>query len=319
MQLIRGIHNLRPEHHGCVLSIGNFDGVHLGHKAVLQQLQRKAEALGLPACVMLFEPQPMELFAHEGAPARLTRLRDKYLALKELGLARLLCVRFGHEFANLEPEQFIDEILVRRLGVKYLVVGDDFCFGRGRRGDFAMLQQAGERHGFEVVSTQSFCVAQQRVSSTRVREALRANRLSEVHAMLGEPYAVSGRVAHGQKLGRTIGFPTANVHLNRQVTPVSGVYAVEVLFSGHTHYGVANVGTRPTVNGQRPQLEVHIFDFSGDLYGRHIRVRLCHKLRDEKKFDSFAALHAQIREDAATARRYFGLAATPIEPYGTQD
>ena len=139
MQLIRGIHNLRPEHHGCVLSIGNFDGVHLGHKAVLQQLQHKAEALGLPACVMLFEPQPMELFAREGAPARLTRLRDKYLALQSLGLARLLCVRFGHEFANLEPEQFIDEILVRRLGVQYLVVGDDFCFGRGRRGDFAML------------------------------------------------------------------------------------------------------------------------------------------------------------------------------------
>ena len=319
MELIRGIHNLRPRHRGCVLTIGNFDGVHLGHQAVLRQLQLKGAELGLPACVMLFEPQPMELFVREGAPARLTRLRDKFLALQALGLDRLLCVRFGHDFANLEPDRFIEEILVARLGVRYLVIGDDFCFGRGRAGDFALLQAAGQRFGFEVVSTQSFCVAEQRVSSTRLREALRGDRLAEVHAMLGEPYTVSGRVAHGDKLGRTIGFPTANVHLKRQVAPVSGVYAVEVLFSGHTHYGVANVGTRPTVNGRRPQLEVHIFDFSGDLYGRHIRVRLCHKLRDEKKFDSFAALHAQIREDAATARRYFGLAATPIESYGTQD
>ncbi len=225
MQLIRGIHNLRPEHQGCVLTIGNFDGVHLGHQAVLRQLQAKAQAMGLPACVMLFEPQPMELFARDGAPARLTRLRDKYMALKDLGLTRLLCIRFGLEFANLEPELFIEEILVRRLGVKYLVIGDDFCFGRGRRGDFAMLQQAGARYGFEVVSTQSFCVAEQRVSSTRVREALRDDQLAEVHAMLGEPYTVSGRVAHGDKLGRTIGFPTANLHLKRQVAPVSGVFA----------------------------------------------------------------------------------------------
>ncbi len=313
MELIRGIHNLRPRHHGCVLTIGNFDGVHLGHQAVLRQLQVKGAELGLPTCVMLFEPQPMELFAREGAPARLTRLRDKFLALQTLGLERLLCIRFGHDFANLEPERFIEEILVARLGVRYLVVGDDFCFGRGRLGDFALLKAAGERHGFEVVSTSSFCVADQRVSSTRLREALRGDQLAEVHAMLGEPYTVSGRVAHGDKLGRTIGFPTANVHLKRRVAPVSGVYAVEVVFSGHTHYGVANVGTRPTVNGHRPQLEVHIFDFSGDLYGRHIRVRLCHKLRDEKKFDSFAALQVQIHQDADTARRYFGLAVTPIE------
>ncbi len=313
MELIRGIHNLRPRHRGCVLTIGNFDGVHLGHQAVLRQLQLKGAELGLPACVMLFEPQPMELFVREGAPARLTRLRDKFLALQALGLDRLLCVRFGHDFANLEPDRFIEEILVARLGVRYLVIGDDFCFGRGRAGDFALLQAAGQRFGFEVVSTQSFCVAEQRVSSTRLREALRGDRLAEVHAMLGEPYTVSGRVAHGDKLGRTIGFPTANVHLKRRVTPVSGVYAVEVVFSGHTHYGVANVGTRPTVNGHRPQLEVHIFDFSGDLYGRHIRVRLCHKLRDEKKFDSFAALQVQIHQDADTARRYFGLAVTPIE------
>lgn len=313
MQLIRGIHNLRPEHQGCVLTIGNFDGVHLGHQTVLQQLRAKADALGLPACVMLFEPQPLELFAQDrdSAPARLSRLRDKFFALQALNMDRLLCVRFRHEFASMDPEQFIEDILVRRLGVRYLVIGDDFCFGRDRRGDFAMLRAAGQRWGFEVVSTQSFCVADQRVSSTRLREALRHGQLHEVQAMLGEPYTVNGRVAHGDKLGRTIGFPTANVHLKRQVVPVSGVYAVEVLFSGHLHYGVANIGNRPTVNGRRVQLEVHIFDFSGDIYGKHIRVRLCHKLRDEQKFDSFAALQAQIHQDAAQARRFFGLAAAP--------
>lgn len=320
MQLIRGIHNLRPEHHGCVLTIGNFDGVHLGHRAVLRQLQHKARELGLPACVMLFEPQPLELFGGEAAPARLTRLRDKYLALREMGLERLLCVRFGQAFANLDADVFIEEILVRRLGVRYLVVGDDFCFGKGRRGDFALLQAAGARYGFEVVSTRSYQVGNERASSTRLREALRYNRLAEVEALLGEPYTVSGRVAHGDKLGRTIGFPTANVHLKRLVAPVSGVYAVEVLCSGHIRHGVANIGIRPTVNGRRPQLEVHIFDFAGDLYGKHIRVRLCHKLRDEQKFDSFAALQAQIHQDACAARRFFGLAVTPIDSCnGTQD
>ena len=168
-------------------------------------------------------------------------------------------------------------------------------------------------YGFEVVSTESFCLAEHRVSSTLVREALRLNRLAEVHAMLGQPYTVSGRVAHGDKLGRTIGFPTANVPLKRRVAPVSGVYAVEVLCSGHLHHGVANVGTRPTVNGRRTQLEVHIFDFSGDLYGKRIQVRLCHKLRDEKKFDSFASLKQQIEQDALAARHFFGLPVSRIE------
>ena len=319
MQLIRGIHNLRPLHHGCVLTIGNFDGVHLGHRAVLRQLQQKAHELGLPACVMLFEPQPLELFGDHQAPARLSRLRDKYLALQRMGLDRLLCVRFSAAFAAMEPEQFIHHVLVEQLGVRYLVIGDDFCFGRGRRGDFAMLQAAGRQHGFEVVTTSSFCLSGERVSSTRLREALRLGQMEAVNEMLGQPYTITGRVAHGAKLGRTIGFPTANLHLKRRVVPVSGVYATEVLCSGHLYYGVANIGTRPTVNGQRPQLEVHIFDFSGDLYGKQLCVRLCHKLRDERKFESFAALQAQIREDAQAARQFFGLVATPIEANGTQD
>ncbi|MCD8548896.1 MAG: bifunctional riboflavin kinase/FAD synthetase [Aeromonadaceae bacterium] len=310
MQLIRGLHNLRPEHAGCVLTIGNFDGVHLGHQAVLQQLKQQAHALGVPACVMLFEPQPLELFIQHQAPARLTRLREKYLALARLGIDRLLCVRFHHAFAQLQPELFIEQILVQQLGVRFLIVGDDFRFGRQRRGDFALLQQAGRRHGFAVVSTQSFCVDAQRVSSTLVREALGEGNLTQVQRMLGEPYTLSGRVAHGDKLGRTIGFPTANVHLKRRRVPVSGVYAVEVLFSGQLHHGVANVGVRPTVHGTRPQLEVHLFDFAGNLYGRQIQVRLCHKLRDEQKFESFAALQQQIERDAQVARAFFGLGSS---------
>ncbi|GAA4500037.1 bifunctional riboflavin kinase/FAD synthetase [Pseudaeromonas paramecii] len=310
MELIRGLHNLRPEHAGCVLTIGNFDGVHLGHQAVLQQLKQQAHALGVPACVMLFEPQPLELFIQHQAPARLTRLREKYLALARLGIDRLLCVRFHHAFAQLQPELFIEQILVQQLGVRFLIVGDDFRFGRERRGDFALLQQAGRRHGFAVVSTQSFCVDTQRVSSTLVREALGEGNLTQVQRMLGEPYTLSGRVAHGDKLGRTIGFPTANVHLKRRRVPVSGVYAVEVLFSGQLHHGVANVGVRPTVHGTRPQLEVHLFDFAGDLYGRQIQVRLCHKLRDEQKFESFAALQQQIERDAQAARAFFGLGSS---------
>ncbi|MGY3927120.1 bifunctional riboflavin kinase/FAD synthetase [Aeromonas simiae] len=316
MELIRGIHNLRPRHRGCVLTIGNFDGVHLGHRAVLARLQEKAASLGLPACVMLFEPQPLELFADAKAPPRLSRLREKAEALQAIGIERLLCVRFNHDFASQSAECFIEELLVGKLGVRYLVVGDDFRFGKGRCGDFHLLEEAGRRFGFEVISTQSFSLSRQRVSSTLVREALAAGRMAEVEMMLGRPYSISGRVAHGDKLGRTIGFPTANLALKRRVAPVSGVYAVEVLCSGKTFPGVANVGQRPTLNGTQARLEVHLFDFSGDLYGQQVQVMLHHKLREEQKFPSFDALRAQIERDAQAARHWFGLPATD-EPSGT--
>ncbi|MFR9719525.1 bifunctional riboflavin kinase/FAD synthetase [Aeromonas diversa] len=309
MELIRGIHNLRSRHKGCVLTIGNFDGVHLGHRAVLARLQEKAASLGLPACVMLFEPQPLELFADAKAPPRLTRLREKVEALRSIGIDRVLCVRFSHAFAEQSAETFIEDLLVGKLGVRYLVVGDDFRFGQGREGDFHRLETAGQRFGFEVISTQSFNLSRQRVSSTLVREALLAGRMAEVELMLGRPYSISGRVAHGDKLGRTIGFPTANLALKRRVAPVSGVYAVEVLCSGKTFPGVANVGQRPTLNGTQARLEVHLFDFSGDLYGQQVKVLLRHKLREEQKFASFDALKAQIEQDARTARAWFGLVA----------
>ncbi|OLQ79921.1 riboflavin biosynthesis protein RibF [Photobacterium proteolyticum] len=303
MELIRGIHNIKPEHHGNVLTIGNFDGVHLGHQAVLRRVLAKAHELGCPAAVMSFEPQPMELFAGEKAPARLTRFRDKYLQLKQVGVDRLLCVNFNAHFADMSAQDFVRRLLVEQLGVKFLVVGDDFRFGKGRSGDFAMLVAAGKEYGFTVVSTQSFCVSEQRVSSTAIRQALAGDNLQQAEAMLGRPYSISGRVSHGRKLGRTIGFPTANVPLKRRVSPVSGVYAVEVFgVEGAPVPGVANVGRRPTVNGVRQQLEVHLFDFQSDLYGRQIEVVLHYKLRDEIKFESFDALKAQIERDAQTAR-----------------
>lgn len=316
MELIRGIHNLRSEHVGCVLTIGNFDGVHRGHQAVLSRLQEQAVQLGLPSCVMVFEPQPLEFFAREKAPARLSRLRDKYEAIAALNIDRLLCVKFDHAFAELTAAEFIEQILVRKLAVRFLVIGDDFRFGLQRRGDFALLVEAGRQYGFQVLSTDTLLHDQQRVSSTLLREALREGRLEDVTQMLGHPYTITGRVAHGAKLGRTIGFPTANIHLKRLVVPVQGVYAVQVLIADAIHFGVANIGFRPTVNGTRSQLEVHIFDFKGDLYGKQLQIQVCHKLRDEQKFPSFPALQTQITMDARQARQWFGLPVTHVEPDG---
>ncbi|EGU34995.1 bifunctional riboflavin kinase/FAD synthetase [Vibrio scophthalmi] len=303
MELIRGIHNIQPHHQGCVLTIGNFDGVHLGHQAVLEQVSLQAKALDLPSMVMTFEPQPLELFAKDKAPARLTRLRDKFVQLNKLDIDRLLCVSFNTYFASLTADEFITDLLVKRLGVKFLVIGDDFCFGRGRKGDFAMLQQAGKRYGFDVVSTQSFCLQQLRVSSTAIRNALAQDDLPAAAQMLGRDYSISGRVSHGRKLGRTIGFPTANIPLKRCVSPVSGVYVVQALGLGEQAIGgVANIGQRPTVNGVRQQLEVHLFDFQANLYGKQLEIVLLQKLRDEHKFESFDALKQQIELDAEAAR-----------------
>ncbi|MCG9660939.1 bifunctional riboflavin kinase/FAD synthetase [Vibrio mediterranei] len=303
MELIRGIHNLKSQHHGCVLTIGNFDGVHLGHQRVLEQVKKKALLLGLPAVVMTFEPQPMELFAKDKAPARLTRLRDKFELLEAMHLDRLLCVNFNRRFASMSPESFIKDLLVNKLGVKFLVIGDDFRFGKGREGNFDMLKKAGEEFGFEVVNTASFCVEDTRVSSTAIRQALASDHLDESAEMLGRHYTLSGRVAHGQKLARDFGFPTANISLKRYVSPVRGVYAVQVYgVDSQPLPGIANVGKKPTVAGITPDLEVHIFDFEGNLYGKQIEVALLHKIRDEKKFESLELLKQQIELDADVAR-----------------
>lgn len=305
MELIRGTQNITPQHHGCVLTIGKFDGVHLGHQMILKQVIEQARKLRLPATVMVFEPQPEEVFTPEKAPARLSLLRDKYAQLQKLGIDRLLCVRFDHKFAAQSPEFFIDDLLVQQLGVKFLVVGDDFRFGRSRLGDFAMLQSAGKRLDFEVVNTDSFCLEKERISSSAIRDALAKGEMSLAQTMLGRTYTLAGNVVHGDKKGRTIDFPTANIPLPQLKVPVSGVFVVSAQHQGRILKGVANVGTRPTVNGQRCQLEVHLFDFSGDIYGQRLQVALHHRLRGERKFPDFAALKQQIEQDAQAARQWW--------------
>lgn len=308
MKLIRGIHNLGQIPHGCVLTIGNFDGVHRGHQALLKGLCAEGRQRQLPVVVMIFEPQPLELFAGEKAPARLTRLREKLNYLAKSDVDYVMCIRFDRRFAALTAQQFVRELLVDRLGVKLLAVGDDFRFGAGRQGDFLLLQKAGAEYGFDVTSAQTYCHDGERISSTSVRQALQQDDLARAQALLGHPFVISGRVVHGDELGRTIGFPTANLPLRRQVSPIKGVFAVEVL--GLTEQpipGVANIGTRPTVSGVRQQLEVHLLDVSMDLYGRHIDVVLRHKIRSEQRFASLDALKAQIADDVVTARTFFGL------------
>jgi len=303
MQLIRGIHNIRPQHRGCVLTIGNFDGVHLGHQAVLAQVKTQALARGVPATVMTFEPQPQELFQPDKAPARLTNFREKHMALREQGIDRHIVIEFNRKFSNLPAREFIERVLVDMLGVQFLVVGDDFRFGHGREGDFAMLQRAGAELGFEVVDTQSYRQQQQRVSSTAIRQCLSDGDFTQAAAMLGRPYAFEGRVVHGEKKGRTIGFPTANIQLKRLRSPLQGVFAVQVQTNdGKMHAGVANIGRRPTLNGERVQLEVHLFDFAGDLYGQQLRVVPTHFIRAEQKFADFAQLQQQIAADAEKAK-----------------
>lgn len=302
MELLRGLHNLKAEHRGCVLSIGNFDGVHLGHSAVLSRLLVEAKRLQLPATVLTFEPQPAELFAGDNAPARLSRLRDKFVQLDKLGLDRLLCVSFTHKFANLSAQTFIDELLIKQLGVKFLVVGDDFHFGYQRQGDFKLLQEAGKKHGFEVIDTQSLMQHKQRISSTLIRDLLAVGDLQQAGELLGRKYSITGRVVHGRKLGRTIGVPTANLLLKRLVSPVSGVFVVSILgIEQKVYQGVANIGQRPTVKGVRQQLEVHLFNYDGNLYGKQLEVVLEKKLRDEVSYTSFSELKVQIEKDIQEA------------------
>jgi riboflavin kinase/FMN adenylyltransferase len=290
-----------------VLTIGKFDGVHLGHQAVLSQVVDKARALNLPATVMVFEPQPEELFTPELAPARLSLLRDKYSQLKKLGIDRLLCIKFDRTFAAYSASEFVENLLVEKLGCKFLVVGDDFRFGQGRVGDFSKLQGMGKQNQFEVVSTQSFQMKDCRISSTKIREALTQNDFCLAEQMLGRAFTIAGKVLHGDKRGRTIGFPTANVLLKRCKAPVNGVFGVNVQVQNELYAGVANIGHRPTVNGQRSQLEVHIFNFDQDLYGQFISVALKHKIREEMKFDSFELLHKQIQQDALKAKQLLGV------------
>lgn len=306
MQLIRNIQHFPTLSSGCALTIGNFDGVHLGHQAILTHLQEQARKLNLPTVVMLFEPQPREYFLAQQAPARLMRLRDKVRYLAQYGIDYVVCVKFNHSFAQKSAQSFIQDWLVNTLNVRFLSIGDDFRFGAKRQGDFALLQQAAEQFGFQVEDNHSYCLEQLRISSTAIREALAKDQLHLAEKMLGRPYSILGRVKQGNRIGRTLGFPTANIALQRQVNPLQGVYAVKVrLHNGEEYQGVANLGKRPTINGVTQLLEVHIFDFNQNIYGQFLEVEFSHKLRHEQKFSSLEALKQQIELDILQAKRLF--------------
>ncbi len=305
MQVFRGI----PERsdHGCVLTIGNFDGVHRGHQTLLAKLTAKAQATGLPSAVLTFEPHPREYFTHENRPIRLTSLREKIQRIADQGVDRLYIGRFNTRFAALTAEQFIEDILIRGLCARQVMIGDDFRFGRGRKGDFAMLQAAGSQAGFTVEAMHTLVHEGERVSSSAVRSALAEGDMPHAARLLGRPYSISGRVMHGDKIGRTIGFPTANIQLKHRSPPLMGIYTVSVEGLADLPWpGVASVGVRPTINDAgRPTLEVHLFDWNTECYGAHLKVNFLAKQRDEERYDTLEALTAQIARDADQARAYF--------------
>ncbi|KAA1188350.1 bifunctional riboflavin kinase/FAD synthetase [Pseudohalioglobus sediminis] len=307
MELIRGLHNLRPRHRGCVATIGAFDGVHLGHQAVIAHLREKAAQLGMPSAVIVFEPLPREFFAPVQAPPRIMSFREKFVAMRELGVDRMLRIRFNDALRVMSARQFVEDVFVTGLGVRYIVLGDDFRFGNDRQGDVRFIQREGARHGYDAGPTPTQTWQGQRVSSTRIREALEAADFARAEQMLGRRYSISGKVVYGRQLGQTIGTPTANLELRRLRAPLSGVYAVEVSGAGlNGAYGVANVGVRPTVDDSiKANLEVHLIDREIELYGQHIEVTFRHKLREEIKFGSVDELKQNIANDIESTRAWF--------------
>jgi riboflavin kinase/FMN adenylyltransferase len=294
------------------LTIGNFDGVHIGHQAMLARLISAARERSLPSCVMTFEPHPREFFAPDKAPTRLTSLREKLELLERAGVDRVQICRFNFDFAKTTPEDFIERLLQRGLGARWIQVGDDFRFGARRAGDFTMLKAAAARCGFEVQAMTSVTVESLRVSSTAVREALAAGDMSGAQSLLGRPYSISGRVVHGDGFGRTLGCPTANVLMKHNRPPLAGIFAVEVHgLDDRVFPGVASLGVRPTVaRDARPCLEVNLFDFNRDIYGRHLKVEFLHKFRDEEKYADVETLRRQIALDVENAKQFFAARAT---------
>lgn len=297
-----------------VVSVGNFDGVHLGHQALLQRVHKVALQLRMPSVIVLFEPQPEEYFKDERfCPARLTRLREKIDVLQQFHIDYVYVMPFNKLLASLSATKFIEQILINCLHAKYLVVGDDFHFGNDKQGDFGYLQRLSKQYGFKVEKAPTVSLIDplthidRKVSSTWVREALHAGDLQLAEQLLGRRYSVCGHVVHGDKRGRTIDFPTANIYLHRKRTPISGVYVVQLfLADGKLLHGVANIGSRPTIGGVTPILEVHLFDFSSDIYGCYVKVEFLQKLREEQLFASFTELKAQIARDVTAAKDFFG-------------
>lgn len=304
MRLIRGLHNLQAGHQGGIATIGNFDGVHRGHQAIIADASVAARGKGVPLTVIGFEPTPAEFFSVDDAPARLTRLAEKMGALSQTAADQLLCLRFDKTLAGLSPADFVQQVLVDGLRVRHVVVGDDFRYGYRRTGDFDSLVAFGEQHQFTVARMQTVSLDGVRVSSTAVRKALAEGNLQRARVLLGRPYSMCGRIVRGQRLGRKLGYPTANIDPQRCRTPLQGIFAVRAELPRCGRFdGVASLGTRPTVAGNSELLEVHLFGFEGDLYGSRMKVEFFAKLREEAHFDSLDALVAQMREDERAARQ----------------
>ena len=292
---------------GTVVTIGAFDGLHVGHQAILRKVRRVAESRGLVSTVMSFEPTPKEFFAGAESPARLMRFREKYDALAALGIELFFCPRFDNALAHVSPDAFARTLLIERLHARHVVIGDDFRYASRRAGNIESLRAAGKRFGFAVEQVGSVLDAGIRVSSTLIRELLAAGDMARASEYLGRPYRMSGRVIEGKRLGRTLGFPTANIAIHRRTSPVHGIFAVELVDGkGERLAGVANIGTRPTVDGGRVLLEVHVFDFDGDLYGQYVHVDFVERLRDEVRFDDIPTMVEQMHRDCENARRILG-------------
>jgi riboflavin kinase/FMN adenylyltransferase len=307
MELVRGLHNLRPRHRGCVVTIGNYDGLHLGHQAMLERVRARAAEFKVPACVMSFEPSPREYLASIGlapaAPGRLSRFREKVHNLAAFAVDRFVCARFDARMQSVEPRAFIEDILVAGLGVRWVVVGNDFRFAKARAGTVEMLRDMGAKMGFGVDQVPPFLVDGERVSSSLVRAALAAGDMQQAAHLLGRPYRMFGKVIAGKQLGRELGFPTANLRLHRRIVPMMGVFAVRVSGAGLQNApGVANLGTRPAVDGKEPLLEAHVFDFDGDLYGKNLHVDFVARLRDERWYPNLDELVVQMKADERNAR-----------------
>jgi riboflavin kinase/FMN adenylyltransferase len=307
MKTFRDIEKL-PQIKGSVVTIGNFDGLHLGHQKIIAQLKEHAEKLKVPSVVISFNPTPQNFFGADHAV--LSSYEEKDFFLSSLGINYHLVINFNKEFSNINAQTFIEEFLLRKLNIKLCLVGDDFRFGKNRVGDFSLLQENGVKHGFAVEETATIEHNQIRVSSTRIRECLQQNNLEETKKLLGRSYSISGKIVRGQQRGRTINFPTINILSNRSKSPVSGVFAVKVKLSGQTYFGICNAGHKPTVNGREFLFETHIFDFEKDVYEQFAEIGFLKHVRPEKKFNSFAELKDQIEKDVIEAKKFFKLTSS---------
>ena len=307
MKTFRDIEKL-PQIEGSVVTIGNFDGIHLGHQKIIAQLKEHAEKLKVPSVVISFNPTPQNFFGADHAV--LSSYKEKDFFLSSLGINYHLVINFNKEFSNINAQTFIEEFLLRKLNIKHCLIGDDFRFGKNRVGNFSLLQENGDKYGFAVEDTATIEHNQIRISSTRIRECLQQNNLEETKKLLGRNYSITGKIVRGQQRGRTINFPTINILPNRSKSPVSGVFAVKVKLSGQTYFGICNAGHKPTVNGREFLFETHIFDFEKDVYEQFAEIVFLKHVRPEKKFNSFAELKDQIEKDVIEAKKFFKLTSS---------